>query len=70
MAGKRKERKAGAMKLYDAAVCVECDQIVSVSDPACPCCTCTQFLPLGIAIDPMRPREEINLVRFVGSVES
>lgn len=56
------------MKLYDAALCADCDELVSVNDPACPSCTSTKFLPLTSVIEPLGSREEINLVRFVESV--
>lgn len=58
------------MKLYDAAICADCDELVSVNAAACPSCTSTKFLPLTTVLEPLHDRSEINLVRFVGSLAS
>lgn len=56
------------MKLSDALVCCDCDELVPIGTLACPSCTCTVFLPLTQAIEPLHSREEINLCRWIWSV--
>lgn len=51
------------MKVHEAKVCVECDEIVHVGCGACPSCTCEQFLSLSAVLETVLEREEINRLR-------
>lgn len=57
------------MKLADASLCLDCDEIVSSKDKACPSCTNEVLVPFSKWIDPLPIRKEINLVRAVAEYE-
>lgn len=58
------------MKLSNAKLCAECDEIVPIADDACFSCLCTQFFHLSSLIQPNVLRAEIDLVRMINSLES
>lgn len=51
------------MKLHDAKVCVECDEVIEADVIACPSCTCTSFIYLSAKVRPILTREQIDQLR-------
>lgn len=51
------------MKLTEAKLCCECEEIVEMRIDVCPSCTCTTFYYLSSLLSSVRLREEINIVR-------
>jgi hypothetical protein len=56
---------SGHFKLYDAALCCECDEVFERGPGACPSCTCTHFLYLSAFVPTKLNRTEIDRVRKV-----
>jgi predicted nucleic acid-binding Zn-ribbon protein len=52
--------RSAHFKLYDAALCCECDEVFERGPSACPSCTCTHFLYLSSFVPPKLGRAEIN----------
>ncbi len=51
------------MKLQDAKICAQCDEVVRAEVYACPSCTCHQFFFLSYKILPMLTREQLDRAR-------
>ncbi len=45
------------MKYWNAKFCVECSEIVEITESACPSCTCSAFFPLVSILEPMGSRK-------------
>jgi predicted nucleic acid-binding Zn-ribbon protein len=56
-------------KLYEAALCCECDEVFERGPRACPSCTCTQFLYLSSILAPRLNRTEIDKGRTVAAFD-
>ncbi len=53
------------MKLFDALLCLDCDELVPRTSTACPCCTNTALVPMSQWIGPLNVREEIDMVHVI-----
>jgi predicted nucleic acid-binding Zn-ribbon protein len=51
------------MKLSNAVMCIECEEIFAMGPDFCPSCTCTTFIYLSSLIEPLQVRREIDEVR-------
>ncbi len=58
------------MKLHEAKLCVECEEIVPDSAEACPSCTCRQFLILRTALKTLLTRAHLDGIRSRRSTKS
>lgn len=56
-----------AVKLYDAGLCVECDEIVPISAKQCPSCTSAVIVPLSALVTPVTDPDEIDSARLMAS---
>jgi hypothetical protein len=57
------------MKLVNAKLCAECDEIVDMEEEKCHSCLCSQFFYLSRLIQPKLPRAEIDLIRTNDALE-
>jgi hypothetical protein len=53
------------MKLIDARLCCDCDEIVEAPLDKCPSCTTSVLFPLTRIIAPLKDRREIDLTRTI-----
>jgi hypothetical protein len=53
------------MKLFDALLCLDCDELCPRASLACPSCTNTVLVPLTEYIDPLQDRDEIDRVHAI-----
>lgn len=53
------------MKLYDASLCLDCDEIVPSTDGQCRSCTNNKLFPLTRVIRPLNDRPEIDMTRTI-----
>lgn len=51
------------MKLSDAKVCAECDELVEKEKRQCPSCTCTQFWYPTRFLESLKERAEVDEAR-------
>lgn len=51
------------MKLIDARLCVQCDEVLEATTEGCPSCTNKVLFPLTRIIAPIQDRKEIDLTR-------
>ncbi len=45
------------MKAHNAKFCVECSEVLDITESACPSCTCSAFFPLISILEPMGARK-------------
>jgi len=53
------------MKVSDAKVCVECDEVVSMGAMSCPSCTSTTFWFFSRRVVPILTRQQLDEARRV-----